>query len=81
MVTTTAGHPSDRSRARACVFDPDSGNWYVPEVYTPTDVSLGNVPGYDNYIAPEPKGIVDPGRSPKDEEQDSRVQVRSAKLY
>ena len=70
MVTTTAEQSDDRSRARATVFDPDSGNWYVPEVdnplrpvYTPTDVSLGNVAGYDNYIAPEPKEIVEPART------------------
>ena len=70
MVTTTAEQSDDRSRARATVFDPDSGNWYVPgedgvlrPLYTPTDVSLGNVPGYDNYIAPEPKEIVEPART------------------
>ena len=69
MVTTTAEQSDDRSRARATVFDPDSGNWYVPgedgvlrPLYTPTDVSLGNVPfpGYANYIAPELKETAEP---------------------
>ena len=69
MVTTTAEQSDDRSRARATVFDPDSGNWYVPgedgvlrPLYTPTDVSLGNVPfpGYANYIAPELKKTAEP---------------------
>jgi hypothetical protein len=63
MVTTTAEHTSDRSSTQARVFDSDSGSWYVPGVYTPTDVSLGNVPGYDNYIAPEPKETVEPART------------------
>ena len=63
MVTTTAEHTSDRSSTRAHVFDSDSGRWIVPELYSPTNVSLGNVPGYDNYIAPEPKEIVEPART------------------
>ena len=63
MVTTTAEHTSDFSSTLALVFDSDRGRWYVPGVYTPTDVSLGNVPGYDNYIAPEPKEIVEPART------------------
>ena len=63
MVITTAEHTSDRSSTRAHVFDSDSGRWIVPELYSPTNVSLGNVPGYDNYIAPEPKEIVEPART------------------
>ena len=62
MVTTTAEHTSDRSSTRAHVFDSDSGRWIVPELYSPTNVSLGNVPfpGYANYIAPELKKTAEP---------------------
>ena len=73
MANTTAEKTAHPYRIQVNVFDPQSDVQYVEEeYYTPTDVSLGNVPGYDNYIAPEPMKI--------DERPRTRSKTRTSKF-